>query len=224
MSRKSRRRFIKESAGALGAALLSRTPVSAQLSAASAPTDPNILLIITDQQRPDTLGFRGLTPCRTPNLDRLAAEGISFDRCLTPTPICLPARTSLFTSRYGHQTETVRNTDTLSAEPVLLTRLKNRGYQVNYAGKWGMGKSVPPEWVDRIEANETAEYTRWCIEHGLPDGWTFNDPTTHSPRRDDVSSPATAINPIKPEQTSEAWTVDHALGMLDRRDKNRPFF
>ncbi|HZQ90935.1 MAG TPA: sulfatase-like hydrolase/transferase [Terriglobales bacterium] len=198
-------------------------PLPSMASQPRRPRHPNVLLIITDQQRTDTLGYRRLTPCRTPNLDHLAAEGASFDRCLTPTPICLPARTALFTSQYGHQTETVRNTDTLTAEPILLTRLKANGYQVDYAGKWGMGKSIPSGWVDRAEANDTAEYSRWCAEQGLEDGWAFNDPKMHS-RREDVSSPATAVSSLKPEQTNEAWTVDHAIKLLNTRDRNRPFF
>ena len=53
---------------------------------------PNVLLIITDQQRWDTLGYTGKTPCRTPNLDRLAREGVAFDRCLTPCPLCSPSQ------------------------------------------------------------------------------------------------------------------------------------
>lgn len=53
---------------------------------------PNILLILTDQQRVDTLGYRGETPCRTPNIDRIAREGIAFDRAICASPLCSPAR------------------------------------------------------------------------------------------------------------------------------------
>ena len=70
---------------------------------------PNVLLFITDQQRWDALGFTGRTPCRTPHLDRLARAGISFDRWLTPDPICSPARAALFTGRYPHATGVMHN-------------------------------------------------------------------------------------------------------------------
>lgn len=61
---------------------------------------PNILLIFTDQQRWDSLGLLGEPGYRTPNLDRLAREGVLFDRCYTPSPICTPARISLITGQY----------------------------------------------------------------------------------------------------------------------------
>ena len=77
---------------------------------------PNVLLFITDQQRHDALGYTGRTPCRTPNLDRLAGEGVAFDRCLTPDPICSPARAALFTGRYPHATGVRHNNRLLPLE------------------------------------------------------------------------------------------------------------
>ena len=85
------------------ATLLGATTCAAQSSAAGG-TDtkkpdapPNVLWIITDQQRWDTLGYTGKSPCRTPNLDRLASGGIAFDRCLTSGPLCSPSRAAMFT-------------------------------------------------------------------------------------------------------------------------------
>jgi hypothetical protein len=104
MVTKSRRTFIRESTGVLSAGLMgSERPRASGRNASSGRRKPNVLLILTDQQRIDTLGYRGLSACRTPNVDRLAREGISFDRCLTPSPICTPARSALFTGLYPHQ-------------------------------------------------------------------------------------------------------------------------
>lgn len=61
---------------------------------------PNVILITTDQQRYDTLGCVGNTVIRTPNLDRLAAEGLRFDRSYASSPVCMPSRASMFTGRY----------------------------------------------------------------------------------------------------------------------------
>jgi choline-sulfatase len=61
---------------------------------------PNILLIFPDQHRADVLGSAGNKAAQTPNLDRLAAEGISFTRCMTNSPLCMPARTSLISGQY----------------------------------------------------------------------------------------------------------------------------
>ena len=86
---------------------------SFQLAAAEPNARPNILLIVSDQQRLDTLGCLGRTPCRTPNLDRLTEQGVCFDRCITPSPICGPARTSLFTGLYPHQARGLLGRDDL---------------------------------------------------------------------------------------------------------------
>ena len=56
---------------------------------------PNIVLFLTDQLRRDALGCYGNEICQTPNLDRLAEEGVRFDQAYTTSPVCSPARASL---------------------------------------------------------------------------------------------------------------------------------
>ncbi len=72
---------------------------------------PNIILIITDQQRYDTINALGFPYMDTPNLDRLVREGTSFDNCHITAPSCAPARASLFTGYYPHVTGILRNGD-----------------------------------------------------------------------------------------------------------------
>ncbi|MDP7134534.1 MAG: sulfatase-like hydrolase/transferase, partial [Planctomycetota bacterium] len=60
---------------------------------------PNILLIMTDQQRWDTVGAAGGW-VNTPNMDRLAAEGIHFVNCVSNSPVCVPTRLSMATGLY----------------------------------------------------------------------------------------------------------------------------
>ena len=72
---------------------------------------PNIILIITDQQRYDTINALGYPHMDTPNLDRLANEGVSFDNCHITAPSCAPARASLFTGYYPHVTGILANGD-----------------------------------------------------------------------------------------------------------------
>ncbi|HET7768416.1 MAG TPA: sulfatase-like hydrolase/transferase, partial [Chloroflexota bacterium] len=59
------------------------------------PAGLNVLLIMTDQQRADTLGCAGKTEIQTPNLDRLAAEGMRCERAYVQNPICMPSRATL---------------------------------------------------------------------------------------------------------------------------------
>ena len=185
---------------------------------------PNVLLVLTDEQRTDTLGFLGRTPCRTPALDGLAGGGVSFDRCLTPSPLCLPARTAIFSGRYPHQNNTMGNDDMLESSPALLTTLRERGYEIDYAGKWHLGEGNIGRWVDRWGADTTEGYTQWCRDQGLPDGWAFNDPKLRTHRFPAKSIPATAVSPLKPGQTVEAFVADQALSFFGSRKRDRPFF
>ena len=61
---------------------------------------PNLLIFITDQHRADHLGCYGNPHVKTPHIDRLAAEGITFTESYVANPICMPNRASLFTGRY----------------------------------------------------------------------------------------------------------------------------
>ncbi|HET6519101.1 MAG TPA: sulfatase-like hydrolase/transferase, partial [Geminicoccaceae bacterium] len=63
---------------------------------------PNIVLIMADQQRMDSLGCYGNVFTRTPNLDRLAAGSVRFTHALTPWPVCTPARATMWTGVYPH--------------------------------------------------------------------------------------------------------------------------
>ena len=65
---------------------------------------PNIILIITDQQRYDTISALGFDHCITPNLDKLVAGGTTFEQCHVTAASCAPARASLFTGYYPHST------------------------------------------------------------------------------------------------------------------------
>jgi choline-sulfatase len=96
----------------------------------------NILFIMTDQQRWDAMGCSGGW-VDTPNLDRLAAEGVRFTRCVTTSPICVPARLSLATGLYPHNTGVWRNVHyTMPPETDNWMReLKRLGYRTSVFGK-----------------------------------------------------------------------------------------
>lgn len=98
----------------------------------------NVLLFIADHQRWDTLGYTGRSPCRT--LDRLARGGVAIDRCLTPDPICSPARAALFTGRCPHSTGVMNNHQLPLEQAALPAVFRQAGYHVAYSGKWHLGR------------------------------------------------------------------------------------
>ncbi len=72
---------------------------------------PHIILIITDQQRYDTIGALGFDYMDTPTLDRMVTEGVTFTNCHITAPSCAPSRASLFTGYYPHSTGIYKNAD-----------------------------------------------------------------------------------------------------------------
>ena len=98
---------------------------------------PNILWICTDQQRYDTIRALGNNHIRTPNLDRLAAEGVAFSRAYCQAPICTPSRASFLTGRYPSTVHVNRNGNAYCPDDIgLITRtLADEGYDCGLAGK-----------------------------------------------------------------------------------------
>jgi arylsulfatase A-like enzyme len=132
----------------------------------------NILLILTDQHRYDTLGCYGAATCRTPHLDALAARGVRFDRAYTNCVPCSPARAALFTGLYPHKNGVRVNNQLLNADlPNLATELGGAGYSLGYAGKWHVDD--PPVASDYGFAGKDFPGYGYPIYQGLVEGLRF---------------------------------------------------
>jgi len=95
------------------------------------PKQPNILLITTDQQRFDTCGVRKPAFLRTPHLDQLACEGITFAAAYSDCPVCVPARMSIMSGQYATthgMTGNGGSSQVLGREDTLPGRLRRLGY------------------------------------------------------------------------------------------------
>ena len=99
-------------------------------------TKPNILFVMTDQQRWDAMSCSG-DWVKTPALDRIAAEGVRFTQCVTTTPICIPARVTLATGRYPHNNAVWNNLQyTMPPDaPTWMRTLRDLGYRTSLFGK-----------------------------------------------------------------------------------------
>ena len=119
---------------------------------------PNILLIITDQHRPDHTGFGGNAVVKTPNLDGIAAGGTVFDQAFVSNPICMPNRSTLMTGRMPSVHGTRFNGIPLDwRSETFVRRLADHGYTTSHVGKSHlqnigdsvqvatMPREVPPE-------------------------------------------------------------------------------
>ncbi|HZU74307.1 MAG TPA: sulfatase-like hydrolase/transferase [Acidimicrobiales bacterium] len=100
------------------------------------PSRPNILVLMPDQHRADLLGCAGDPVIRTPNIDRLAAEGIRYDNVYCQGPLCMPARASFLTERYVRDHGVYENRwDVPEGMPTFLHSLRGSGYHTACIGK-----------------------------------------------------------------------------------------
>jgi arylsulfatase A-like enzyme len=97
---------------------------------------PNLVLLVSDQHRADVMGCAGHPVERTPNLDRLAAEGVRFARVSCQGPLCMPARASLLTERYVRDHGVFDNSSEVDpATPTCRHALRAAGWHTAVIGK-----------------------------------------------------------------------------------------
>jgi N-acetylglucosamine-6-sulfatase len=140
----TRRRFLGNVAGAVMAAPLAkaaspRPVVSPNIRPNARPRD--ILFILSDDHRYDFMSFmRKPKFLRTPNMDRLAAEGAHCSNAFVNTALCSPSRASVLTGLYTHRHGVVDNNTDIPPETVFFpSLLRETGYQTAFIGKWHMG-------------------------------------------------------------------------------------
>jgi arylsulfatase A-like enzyme len=105
---------------------------------------PNILFVLSDQQRWDTSGCYGQPLDITPNLDQLAREGVRFEFAFTPQPVCGPTRACLQTGKYATEVGCHTNNRMLPLdERTIAHHLSVQGYEVGYVGKWHLASAGP---------------------------------------------------------------------------------
>lgn len=192
---------------------------------------PNVLLVMTDQQRWDTLGCYGNQVIETPNLDYLASLGTVFDNAYTPSPSCVPARAALLTGMdpwhtgilgmgVGQKPMGTGFNHTLPGE------MSRAGYHTQGIGKMhfhpqrslnGFHNTVLDESGREEDPGFISDYKQWfnknktgdygIIDHGI--GWnSWQSRPYHAPE---------FLHPTN-------WTVNESVRFLQERDPSKPFF
>ncbi|MFC9219854.1 sulfatase-like hydrolase/transferase [Streptomyces hygroscopicus] len=200
----------------------------------------NLLFLMTDQHRVDTLGCYGNPHVATPNLDRLAATGTRFDRCYTPTAICTPARASLLTGQAPFRHRLLANyernvgyLEDLREDAFTFPRaLAERDYQLGLIGKWHVGTHRNaashgfdgpdlPGWHNPVDH---PDYLAYLEERGLP-RYRITDPVRGTTPNGNPGNLLAARLQQPVEATFEHYLATRTIEQLDRYAADgRPFY
>ena len=175
---------------------------------AHADSRPNIIFVLTDDQRYDEVGF--MNPViETPNMDNLAARGVHFKNAFVTTALCSPSRASILTGQMMHNHGVIDNNRPLPDGLELFpARLKEVGYQTAFVGKWHMGGEI---------SEARPEFDYWV---------SFPGQGTYYPQNAFGGTTMLTVNDEKVPQkgyiTDEL--TDYAFEFLGGRDEDKPFF
>ena len=163
---------------------------------------PNILFIMADDHASKAISSYGGGINHTPNIDRIANEGMRFDHCYVTNSICTPSRATILTGTYNHvNAVTTLETPINNRLPNVAKHLKTGGYQTAIIGKWHLGEG---------KAHEPSGFDFWSV---LPGQGDYFDPL---------------FIEMGESLTEEGYITDiitdKSLDWLSKADKQKPFF
>jgi len=212
-----RRSFLKAfGIGAASLALEGCVSGSGQTSSSAAAKNPNIVFVIVDDMGWADLGCYGSRQIKTPNIDRMAAEGVRFTQAYSGCTVCAPARSVLMTGMHMGHTSVRGNTGGIPIrdEDVTVAEvLKRAGYATGGFGKWGLGDVQTPGVPEKHGFDEFFGYYHQVHAH---DYWT------QYLWRNSQKIPMTG-DKGSAERYTHNRIFEQTLKFI-RRNKNKPFF
>jgi arylsulfatase A-like enzyme len=185
--------------------------IAGAASAAAASQRPNIILLLPDQMRASAMGVSGNPDVQSPNIDRLANEGVRFRRTYANVPVCCPARAILLTGTYPHVNGMMANDLRLrETETTIAELLRDAGYRTGFVGKWHLdGGPREPGFVPPGPRRQGFDF--WAAyechhQHFLP--YYFRD-----------TPEMILVRKFEPEAT-----CDFAVEFIKAQSAARPFF
>ncbi len=170
---------------------------AAAAAEAANPVPPNILFIMTDDHAAHAMSCYGSVVNETPHMDRIAKEGMRFDRCFVVNSICTPSRASILTGKYSHANGTPVFNRFDGSQPTVAKYLQAAGYHTGMYGKWHLG-------------SDPTGFDQWMV---LPGQGLYFDPAFLT---------ATGRTVIKGYATEVI--TDLCLDFLKGRPSDKPFF
>jgi arylsulfatase A-like enzyme len=173
---------------------------------------PNVLIIQPDQHRADVMGCAGDKMVKTPNLDKLAANGVHFTHAASASPVCCPFRATMQTGLYIHEHGVVENGIQLDYELKGIAEIfAENGYATGYIGKWHLEGFLPKESVGGYVPEGAArqgwqEWYGYEKSHEFLEVWKFND------KKEKV--------PVEGYDWEPTWHTDMALDFIKRKTED----
>jgi arylsulfatase A-like enzyme len=167
---------------------------------------PNIIFIMSDDHAAHAVGAYGSRLIKTPNIDRLAKEGMRLENCFVTNSICTPSRAAILTGKYAHINGVPVFNHIDNSQTMLQTYLQLAGYYTGIIGKWHLGANDPK----RPDDGKPTGFDYWNI---LPGQGAYFDPVMiEMGQRKKLTGYATDI------------ITDLAIEFINRRPQNKPFF
>ena len=184
-------------------------------STATANTSqPNILLILSDDHAKKAIGCYGNTDIQTPSLDRIAREGMRFNHALTPNSFCSPARAAVLTGKYSHKNGVTRLNQSFDGSQTTFPKLlQQAGYQTSLFGKWHL-RSQP------------TGFDHYCVQkmQGMPiDTIVFETDMKWIPWSPKDRKSYREGGRVLPGYNNDSITTEAIHWLKNKRDPNKPF-
>ena len=186
-------------------------------------TKPNVIFIITDQQRHDTLGATGSTGMVTPSLDRLAQQSVTFSRAFSCAAACVASRASLFSGLRAHNTGIYGNQYPWGHLRTWLHDFRESGYYVANVGKMHHGQSQMAFHERFIVENKSSQlkYDEW-------NRYLWMEGKDVPERQNTISDWSGRLNadvwPFDEKYYSDVFVGNMAVNFIDRWDHRKPLF
>ena len=211
------------------------------------PKKPNIVFMFPDQQRGDTVGFSGNPVVKTPNLDQLAGESVTFSRCSCNSPLCMPARMSLMTGKHVSEHGVWENN--VAGDPAAPNHVRNirdAGYHTSQIGKvhlhirqlndghsrdhaykmhkWGFDDTHELRDIIAYVAAE-CYYTDFLAERGRLNAFRNYMRTYLRGENQRLILPwETPPSPLPADESLDMYTAQKTVEWLENYDSDKPFY
>ena len=227
-----RRNCFLRIAGKLGAGIALLAPVlgspgQSTNSLPPAPRRPNIIFILADDLGYGDLGCYGQTRIKTPNLDKMAEEGIRFTSFYAGSTVCAPSRAVLMLGKHMGHVNIRGNAPGLALQPGDVTVakvLKESGYRTGIIGKWGLGDEGSSGVPDKQGFDEFLGYLNQTHAHDYYTDHLWRHDPTHFDGRMPIGTAAAQPRQYTHDLFAMAATNFVSNNKPDQFNKHRPFF